>query len=91
MNPVTVFHLDGGFGICRTFAVRAPWWETPHCPSCTCTPPKSAIKHGHYVTCGGCEKIGVVPDPGHEADFMPAGVAVTTAEDGTRTWHFPVH
>lgn len=80
MNGFTVIHPDGALGgnfaICRTCSVGDPWFKRPHCPSCTCEP-QADPPHGSWVECGFCHQVGILPDRGHEIDFMPAGASWT--------------
>jgi hypothetical protein len=80
-----VIHPGAGSRICYTRTFSAPWWETPHCTTCTCEQDVKKPEHGRWVTCGGCGETGIVPDAGHETDFLPPG---SSMEDGRITIRF---
>jgi hypothetical protein len=75
-----IIHLDS---VCSTQTWSRPWWDAPHCPTCTCVRHKPKIEHGQYVECGYCHKIGILPDEGHEAEF-------TLLDAGTEREHAQV-
>jgi hypothetical protein len=31
------------------------------------------VEHGMLVRCGVCQRLGVIPEPGHELEFAPPG------------------
>jgi hypothetical protein len=57
----TIFHAQHGYGLCH--AVR--YTEAP----AGLTHPE----HGRLVSCGSCGRYGVIPEAGHELEFMPPG------------------
>jgi len=58
---VTVFHPDRGLSMCSAPAT------SPAQPGLT------SPENGTLVTCGLCGRHGVIPDEGHELEFLPPG------------------
>lgn len=61
MASTTIFHASSGFGLCYvTHFEEAPAGLTHP-------------EHGRLVSCGLCGRYGVIPEPGHELEFLPPG------------------
>ncbi len=61
MASTTIFHTQRGYGLCRaTGFTEAPAGLTHP-------------EHGRLVSCGTCGRYGVIPEAGHELEFMPPG------------------
>lgn len=70
MSEISVRIIHPGRGLCQTVLYNRPWWETPHCPTCTCTRSSPEVPHGRYVECGYCHQAGILPDPGYEQEII---------------------
>jgi hypothetical protein len=61
MPGTTIFHSAHGYGLC-------------YAAHCTEAPAGlTHPEHGRLVSCGTCGRYGVIPEPGHELEFMPPG------------------
>jgi hypothetical protein len=68
MSGTTIFHSLNGYGMCF-----APRYEPA--PAGLTHP-----EHGTVVSCGVCGRYGIIPEEGHELEFLPPGTERT--EDG---------
>lgn len=60
-----VFHPLHGWGMCYgTYEILPP-------------SEVGTVEHGMLVRCGVCQRLGVVPEPGHELAFLPPGTTRT--------------
>jgi len=57
---MTIFHPLYGYGLCYS----------PHYAPVV---DEKAPEHGRLVVCGLCQRTGVLPDAGHELEFLPPG------------------
>lgn len=76
VGPSLVIHGDG---VCRHWTAND---FTTDLPVRVCRLPNGAI-----VTCGRCGRLGVLPVPGSEADFLPEDATWDPANE-TVTWVF---
>jgi hypothetical protein len=61
MQHQQVFHPLHGFAMCYGPAEILPPSEV------------GIVEHGMLVRCKVCQRLGVIPEPGHELEFMPPG------------------
>jgi hypothetical protein len=61
MASTTIYHTQRGFGLCH-----APNYSEV---GAGLTHPE----YGRLVSCWVCGRLGVIPDAGHELEFMPPG------------------
>jgi hypothetical protein len=65
MAETVVFHPQSGFSMCYGgYSVNA-------------NEASAQPEHGLLVTCHVCRRTGVVPDEGHELEFLPPGTQRT--------------
>lgn len=60
LDSATIFHPGHGFGLCYGSYTSVP-------------PELTRPEHGTLVDCRVCGRLGVLPDEGHELEFMPPG------------------
>lgn len=61
MNYAQVFHPLHGYAMCYGPSAILPPSEV------------GTVEHGVLVCCGVCRRLGVVPEEGHELEFLPPG------------------
>lgn len=65
MRQTVVFHPKQGYGMCRPVTTGPAQIGLTH------------PEHGRLVSCGACGRLGVIPEEGHELEFMPPGTERT--------------
>jgi hypothetical protein len=64
-----IIHPLHGYGICYALWSRSVFLDSA-----------APLEYAMLVECHGCRRTGVIPDEGHELEFLPPGTAVS--EDG---------
>lgn len=68
MDSKMIYHPLHGYSMCY-----GPY-DDPDLPG------PATVEHGTLVTCRVCGRAGVIPDEGHELEFLPPGTV--RSEDG---------